>query len=105
MPTMIRKRITSADADVLSGTLLASAGPGKYTMWLVSTVDTATVTISAPGQQIAAAENIQESATDVAIKVNENLPWVIVIPPGGGVQPTIAVAGTTGTVVIQVRKG
>lgn len=99
--TMIRERLTSSSADVLANTLLANAGPGLYTIWAVSSVATATISISSPNQQIASSENVQQSGEE-GIKVNENTPWVIEIPEGGGVQPTIAIGGTTGNVIVQV---
>ncbi len=99
---MVRVSTTATDADILSGTLLANAGPGRYTIWAVSTALDGTVSISAPKQQIASTENIQQ-ATESAIKVNENTPWVIDIPDGGGVQPTISyVENTAGTAVFQI---
>ena len=99
----IRRRFTSGTPDALSGTLLAQAGSGRWLCWFASTVDTATVSISTAKTRVADAETIQESSTDVAIKKNEDTPWVVDVP-SGEVQPTIVIGGTTGTVLMEVCK-
>lgn len=97
-------RASAADADVLAGTLLANAGPGRYIIYARSTVDTATITITAPGQQIASAETVPEGPADIRININDDTPWVIDIFEGMGQQPTIAIGGTTGTFIVLVKK-
>ncbi len=101
---LISERLTATDTDVLAGTLLANAGPGRYVIWCVSTVDTATISVSAPGQQVADAEFVPEGPADIHIDVRRDAPWIIDIPPvGGGQQPTIAIGGTTGTLIVLVK--
>ncbi len=102
MGTMVRESLAATDADVLSGTLLSNAGPGTYVIWASSTAIDGTISISAPGQQIANAEQIQQDA-QAAVRIDQNMPWTMFIPIGGGVQPTISYVETTaGTAVIQV---
>ncbi len=100
----IIERDTSANTDVLAGTLLANAGPGRYLIYARSSVDTATISITAPGQQIADAEVVPEGPADIHIDIDSDPPWIMDIPDGGGQQPTIAIAGTTGTFIVLVRK-
>ncbi len=101
---VIIERGTSANTDVLSGTILQNAGPGRYIVFARSSVDTATISISAPGQQIADAEVVPEGPADIHIDIDSDPCWIMDIPQGGGQQPTIAIAGTTGTFIVLVKK-
>lgn len=103
MGIRVRVRLTAADSDVLSGTQLQNKGPGLYKVWAVSTVDTATITVKTAAVTVADAAPIDESATDVAIKRSDNAPFEIHVP-AGETQPSIAVGGTTGTVLVEVQK-
>lgn len=92
--------LTGADADVLNGSELETApGHGTYVIRAASTVNTATLAVSSPGRAAVS------QARAIVLRANgeilsQDTPWVQPVQPGLRVQ--IALAGTTGTVYVEV---
>lgn len=85
--------LTATDTDVLAGTQLDQPGvPGVYTIWLASTVDDTTVTISLGGRTITSGAVVILRA-NAEIRENED-PFFQVLSLTGG-RPVISVTEVT----------
>lgn len=94
-----RATFTAVDADVLNDSELeTSPGAGMYVIRAASTVNTATLAVSSPGQPTIS------PARAIVLRANgepraEDTPWIVVTEKGDRV--VVALAGTTGTVFVE----
>lgn len=95
----VRVTGTAANTNALSATdLQTTPGPGLVQMWLASTVQTATVSITQGRENIARAIPVPKR-TDGEPSLYLDPP-IAEIPSGGGEQNVVNVGGTTGTWVL-----
>jgi len=93
--------LTSADPDILAGSELEQApGDGLMIVRVASTVNTAT--LAASGNR----SPVVSSARAIMLRANgeiseDDMPWIIVVEEGEKI--TLALAGTTGTVYINIQ--
>lgn len=88
---------TAADTDALSGTDLERApGPGMYSLWQASTVNTATVTVAVGGANVVRNQVIPLRTNGIP-NINEDPP-TIQMAVLGGEKVAVNIGGTTGTV-------
>jgi len=96
---VFRSTQTAADADVLNDSEIETApGRGMYVVRAASTVSTATLAVSSPGQPIISAPRALTLRANAEIRAEDN-PWVVVVAKGDRV--IVALAGTTGTVSVE----
>ncbi len=94
-----REVLTAADADVLNGSEIETApGKGMYVLRAASTVNTATLAVSTPGQPPISRARAITFRANGEVRSEDN-PWIVVVEKGDRV--TAALAGTTGTVFIE----
>lgn len=96
---LYREVLTVADADVLNGSELETApGNGVMVVRAASTVNTATLAVSSPGQPPVSQPRAVTLRANAEI-LSEDTPWTITVVKGDRV--TIALAGTTGTCYVE----
>ena len=101
MPLQVNGHLTADQNDILSGTILDSAGQGKYDIYAVvdNAVTDATITVNDGRQIVVNADHIPQGsdATQPSVKCNELIPWCVYYK--GDSRPRIDIAeGTSGEV-------
>jgi len=92
-----RRVDTSAVTDSLSGTdLERMPGPGLFQGWLASSVNTATVTVTAGRENVVRAQMIPLRSNGMPLLSDD--PPTINLPVAGGERLIVATGGTTGTI-------
>lgn len=96
-PIRVMVQDTAADSDALSGTDLERVpGPGVLSVWIASTVNTATVTAVVGGANLLRSQVIPLRTNGVP-NVNEDPPAFSVLAEGGE-KVVVNLGGTTGTI-------
>lgn len=95
--------LTGTSADVLAGTILANAGPGKWLVQAAADTDAATITITTSKDRVAQADLIAMTDSDATLDNRKIRAYEISVPPGE-VQPTISVGGTVTEALIRVTR-
>lgn len=94
-----RSTFTGGDADVLNDSEIeTSPGAGMYVIRAASTVNTATLAVSSPGQPTISPARAITFRANGEIR-SEDSPWIVVTEKGDRV--IVALAGTTGTVFVE----
>lgn len=92
----------AADADALAGTDLETIpSAGLLLIFVASTVNTATITMTTPGRQTARTIAIKLRANGVP-NVDQDSP-VFSLPVQAGTRPVVNLGGTTGTIFTVAR--
>ena len=92
----VSTKFTATNTNCLSGTQLETAPTnGKYVVYIASTVNTATVSVSAPGQQAAQDDDVPLFSNGVP-PLDQANPWCLKVRAGQ--KPVVNLGGTTGTV-------
>lgn len=85
--------LTATNTDLLSGTILATAGPGQWILEIAADTDAATVTFTTVGERQAQADRIAMTDADATLDIRKIRAYEIIVPAGQN-QPTIQVGGT-----------
>lgn len=94
------KLFTATSTDALSGTqLVNSPGNGEYHIYIASSVNTATLSITKPGGQAATSDTIALWVNGVP-PIDSCLPYVVPVVKGDKV--VVSIGGTTGNIYMVV---
>ena len=94
---------TATNTDCIAGTVLENLGPGLYRFWVASSVVTCTLSVTSMGVPLLNAKLVPaENSTIPEVKPNE-LPSFDIVHKGPG-NPTVVIAGTTGTWCMWMEK-
>lgn len=93
--------LTSTNTDLLSGTILANAGPGLWILEIAADTDAATVTFTTVGERQAQADPVTMTDSDATLDIRKLRAYEIMVPPGQN-QPTIQVGGTVTEVLARI---
>lgn len=95
--------LTGTSADVLAGTILANAGPGKWLIQMAADTDAATCTITTSKDRVAQGDLVAMTDSDATLDNRKIRAYEINVPPGE-VQPTVQVGGTVTEVLVRVTR-
>lgn len=84
---------TGTSSDILTGTILANAGPGKWLVQIAADTDAVTVTITTSKSRVAQGDVVAMTDSDATLDNRKIRAYEIDVPTGE-LQPTIQIGGT-----------
>lgn len=94
---------TGTSNDVLAGTILANAGPGKWLVQIAADTDAATVTITTSKTRVAQGDPVAMTDSDATLDNRKIRAYEIDVPVGE-LQPTVQIGGTVTEVLTRVTR-
>lgn len=85
--------LTGTNNDLLAGTILANAGPGKWLIQAAADTDAVTITITTSRTRAAQADVVAMTDSDATLDNRKIRTYEITVPPGE-LQPTVQIGGT-----------
>lgn len=99
----IHVALTATSNDVLSGTILANAGPGRWIIEAAADTDAATITITTAKDRAAQGDVVAMTDSDATLDIRKIRAYEIIVPVGE-VQPTVQIGGTVTEVLVRVTR-
>lgn len=85
--------LTGTSTDLLAGTILANAGPGKWLVQAAADTDAVTISIATSKTRVADADVVAMTDSDATLDNRKIRAYEITVPQGE-LQPTVQVGGT-----------
>lgn len=99
----IHAALTATNNDVLAGTILANAGPGKWLVQAAADTDAVTITITTAKTRVAQADVVAMTDADATLDNRKIRAYEITVPQGE-LQPTISIGGTVTECLVRVTR-
>lgn len=95
--------LTGTSNDLLAGTILANAGPGKWLVQVSADTDAATVTVTTSKTRVADGDLVAMTDADATLDNRKIRAYEIDVPVGE-LQPTVQVGGTVTEVLARITR-